>query len=85
MAIKVTINSKTVRNPIARFLITLLGLVIVITVFVLVFFLVFPIIWFWTVSLLLLVLTVLAAIPKLKGQYRIIVEDKSKVDTTDSV
>ncbi len=80
MGIKVTINGKEVKNPIVRFLITLVGLVIFLVIFVFVFFLIFPIIWFWTLSVMLLVFTLLAFAPKLISQYKIIVINKKKLE-----
>jgi len=83
MATKVTINSTEVKNPIARFLISLVGLVIFMAIFVFVFFLIFPIIWFWFLSVMLLVFTLLVAASKLKSQYRIVVISNKKLENNN--
>jgi len=79
MSVRLTINSHDIKNPIAKFLMTLVGLVIFLIALVFVFFLLLPLIWFWVVSLMLLLFTLLGALPKLKNQYKIIIISKKRL------
>jgi len=79
MSVKLTVNNQEIKNPIAKFLMTLVGLMIFLVVLVFVFFLLFPLIWFWVVSLMLLLFTLLGALPKLKNQYKIIMISKKSL------
>lgn len=78
MAIKITINNQEIKNPVARFLITLLGLAVFLVLFMLIFFVLLPFVWFMVVSIILALLVFTAISPKLISQYKIIrVEQKS--------
>jgi len=79
MAIKITVNGNDVKNPVARFLLTLVALVVFLVFFCVLLFLILPILWFWIFSILLLAFTLLGAVPKLKSQYRIIAIGKQKL------
>lgn len=79
MPIKITINNKDVKNPIARLLISVLGLVIALLVFALLFFLLLPLIWFSVLTLALVMLTLFLAMPKLVNRYRIIVINRKNL------
>lgn len=80
MSIKVTINSREVKNPVARFILTLIGLLIFIVVFVLTFFLLLPFVWFLVLSLVLVLLAIIAVVPKLISHYRIISGDQGSLE-----
>ena len=80
MAFKVTINSKDVKNPIARLLLTLLGLVIALLSCVVLFFLVFPLIWFVVVTMLLVIVTIFLTAPKFVSTYRIILLNRKTLE-----
>lgn len=73
MTIRIIINDHEVKNPVARFLLTLFGLILFIVFFALVFFLILPLIWFMVLSLLLMILAVLAVAPKMVKTYRVII------------
>jgi hypothetical protein len=78
MTIKVTINGSEVKNPVARFSLTLAGLVIFLVFLVVLLLLIVPIVWFWALSIVALVFALWVAMPKLKGQYKVIVLSKQK-------
>ena len=80
MTIKITINSNEVKNPLAKFLITLVSVVTLLVIFTVVFFLVLPLIWFAVLSILLLVFTLLTATPKLVSTYRIILLNRKTLE-----
>ena len=73
MVIRISINDQEIKNPIARFLLSLLGLVVFIVVFALLFFLLLPLLWFVVLTLLLFILVLFAVAPKLVNFYRVII------------
>lgn len=78
MAIKITTNNQEIKNPVARFLITLLGLAVFLVLFILIFFVLLPFVWFMVLSIILALLVLMAVSPKLISQYKIIrIEQKS--------
>ena len=80
MAIKITINSSEIKNPLLRFLasIVLLGIFAVLCIFVL--FILLPVLWVLLASVLLLAMVSLAAAPMLRSQYKIIVLERQKLE-----
>lgn len=72
MAIKITINNQEIKNPVARFLITMLGLAVFLVLFILIFFVLLPFVWFMVLSIILALLVLMAVLPKLISQYKII-------------
>lgn len=80
MTIKITIDSREVKNPLAKFLITLVGVVMFFVIFVVVFFLTFPLIWFMVLSMLVLIFTLLIAMPILISTYRIILLNRKTLE-----
>ncbi|MDX2479577.1 MAG: hypothetical protein QNK24_04490 [Desulfuromusa sp.] len=80
MPIKITINSREVKNPVARFLISLIGLVIFIVVVAFLFFLMLPLVWFGILFMMLLVTTLWLVLPKLIITYKSIHYDSEKLE-----
>ena len=80
MSIKITINSKEVKNPVARFFISLAGLVIFIVVIALLFFLILPLVWFVIMLMLLLVATLWVTLPEFIITYRTILLDRDMLN-----
>lgn len=80
MSIKITINNREINNPIARFIISLLGLLIAILVSVVLFFLLLPLIWFVILTVLLVMLSLVIAAPKLVARYKIIVIERKTLN-----
>lgn len=85
MGIKITINSSEVKNPVVRFAITVVGILIFLVVFVFAFFLFFPLIWFLATTVLLFLIALLVFAPKLISQYRVIIIGKKKLDSDNNV
>lgn len=79
MAIKISINSSEVKNPLARFLISLVGLM----VFALMFFLFLPLIWFLLLLIVLSMVVLLVSAPKFLKQYKFVVRSKQIPETYD--
>jgi ABC-type bacteriocin/lantibiotic exporter with double-glycine peptidase domain len=79
MTLLININGKQVKNPLARFFITLTAIIIILIVFALVFFLILPLVWFFIISMVLLVLAILFATPKLVQKYNVILIEKKKL------
>lgn len=80
MALLININGKEVKNPIARFFITLVGIIISLTVLLLFFFLILPVVWFAVIAMIFLVLAILIAAPKFIRKYHVIVIEKNKLE-----
>ena len=80
MKINVTIDDQEVKNPIARFLISLLVLVILFAVFIVLFFLVLPFIWFSVLSILLAMLAVIFVAPTVIHQYKVILINRKTIE-----
>jgi hypothetical protein len=80
MSIHVTINDKELKNPIARFLVTVLGLVVALSIFALLFFLILPLIWFVILTMLLVMLTIFMTAPKLIRTYRVILLNRKTLE-----
>ncbi len=76
MSIKITINNNEIKNPIARFLITLLGIVALLLVLIVVFFLFLPLMWFALLSIILVFAAVILSAPRLVRIYRVTLLDK---------
>ena len=79
MAIKISINSGEVKNPLARFLISIVGLM----VFALMFFLFLPLIWFLLLSVVLSMVVLLVSAPKILKQYKFVVRSKKNLETNN--
>lgn len=71
VAIKVTIDSREVKNPLAKAIIALVGVVILLVLLAATFFLALPLIWFVGLSMLMLVLALSVAAPTLVSRYRV--------------
>ena len=80
MAIKVTINNSEIKNPLLRFLasLVLLGIFAVLCIFVL--FVLLPVLWVLLASVWLVAMVSLAAAPRLRSQYKVIVLEKQKLE-----
>jgi sensor histidine kinase YesM len=81
MPVNITINNREVKNPVARFLIALLGLVVVLLIFTLLFFLILPFIWFVVLTILLVISTIFLTAPKLISTYRVILLNREQDHT----
>lgn len=80
MPIKITINDHEVKNPIARFFLTLVGLVLFVFIFVLLFFLLLPFVWFMALSIVFAMLVLILVIPKLISRSKIILIHRQKME-----
>lgn len=81
MAIKITIDSREVKNPLVKFLIALIGAMVVLVGFCLVLFLVLPVVWIAGLLALLIVLTALVRTPSILSKYKItFVTDKTRIN-----
>lgn len=80
MGIKITINNSEVKNPIIRFLVTLVLLCIFSVLAIVVLFFILPVLWFSVAAIMLLVAALLSAAPKLRTQYKIIMLERKKID-----
>ncbi len=80
MSIKITINSQDVKNPLIRFILGLIGLVIFIVVIAVLFFLILPLVWFAILYMLILASTLWVVLPKLILTYRTMLLDRDKLD-----
>lgn len=79
MALLININGKEVKNPVARFFITLATVVISLIVSLFLFFLILPLVWFAIIAMIFLVLTILIATPRLVQKYNVIIIEKKKL------
>lgn len=80
MGIKITINNSEVKNPVIRFLVTLVLLFIFSVLAIVVLFFILPVLWFSVAAIMLLVAALLSAAPKLRTQYKIIMLERKKID-----
>jgi hypothetical protein len=81
MTIKITIDNREVKNPLVKFLIAVVGAIVVLVGFCLVLFLVLSVVWIVGLFVMLIVLTALVRTPRFLSKYKIIfVTDKTRVN-----
>ena len=78
MSVRIIIDNKEIKNPVIRFIVALIGLVISVLIFALLFFLFLPFIWFLVLLFMLLVLVGITFAPKVAKQYRLIILERKK-------
>ena len=78
MQFNIEFNGLEVKNPVVKFVITILVLLIVVLVFAIIIFLILPLLWFFVLSVLILFFGLVAAVPILIKQYRTAIPPKSK-------
>ena len=70
MSIKITINGSEVKNPLAKFIVTLLSLLGAFLFLLIILFMVFPLIWFFWLSVIILIVAVVLLSPRIFRQYK---------------
>jgi len=80
MKIKATFGDNEVKNPVAKFLILLLALLIFLALFIVLLILALPFIWFTVLSILLVMLSVIFVAPKIIHHYKIILINRETIE-----
>jgi len=72
MAIKITIEGREVKNPFARLVFGLLGMLVFLIMFAVMLFLLVPAVWFAALTGLMFIVGLLIMAPRFIGRYRVI-------------
>jgi protein-S-isoprenylcysteine O-methyltransferase Ste14 len=71
MPIKITVNNDEIKNPLARVLLSLLGIVLLLLVVIVVFFIVLPLMWFALLSIIVFLTAIFLSIPRIISIHKI--------------
>jgi len=70
MAIKITIDNKEINNPLAKFIFSIIFMILALVGLIVVVFVVLPVVWFIVLSLFIAITVIFGVMPRMIKSYR---------------